>query len=823
VADGKATDSACELDLEDWEQGLEDWMALAEGALSADPVLADQKQECLWYLVSLRMLDGRLREQVVGAWFGIAPGARRKLHTLDRGLPEFPDYSPEILSGVFEKRAHGAAVAPKRRDQGAYFTPFWLSELVVQETLAPLIEGCKGAEEVLALTVCDPAAGAGAFALPALELLARSVAEREGEGTSLSHSRSRVLESCLNFVDSDALSVAFLRVLLASRLDANDVDVAVLERKVVCGDSVLGAVAGHPLPSLWSEHFRPVMAKGGFSAIVGNPPWGTIKPSVREHFGAIDASLLQLQGQDLKEAVREHFSGEYDEWANAASVKRRYSRALRDVSGYILQGPGDSEFYRFFVERAISLLLPEGRLGFIVPSGLRTAEGAVPLRRALLEQGTVELLLDFINTRRIFDIHTMFRFLVLIWAPGKRTGVKRAHFSLTSQTDVEECLRRPQSGLVFSKAFLSATSPERFAVPAASSRRDVRLLRRLHDKHPALGEHLADAWNVSFAREVDMTNDSHLFVPSTPALMSRSAALGDGSILNKDLGRLLPVYEGRMVHQFDAAAKAYVSGHGRSAKWKPLPFGEKPIAPHFYVPESSLPPGKAPTGDRAGFCDISGHANERTALAALIPGVGVCGNKVPTCRFDQGGAELHLIWLAISNSFVIDWILRRRVGTSLNFFQWYQVPFPRLSPAEPLGRELVELTKTVNAATRSGSSDAQRRRARARARIDALVLTLFGLDISDAIDILEDFPLIDRSAPGRFATMTRDHILLECMKEMGQSDGRLSDLGIKSKSGPDSLRERILLAEAESAWAYVPKELRLPHPGLSGEPTPCPG
>ena len=53
--------------------------------------------------------------------------------------------------------------------------------------------------------------------------------------------------------------------------------------------------------------------------------------------------------------------------------------------------------------------------------------------------------------------------------------------------------------------------------------------------------------------------------------------------------RYVPLYEGRMVHQFDHAAKAYVTGEGRGAKWRDLDFSEKRIAAHFYVDGTDMP------------------------------------------------------------------------------------------------------------------------------------------------------------------------------------------------------------------------------------------
>src|SRR5690606_6138370 len=93
-------------------------------------------------------------------------------------------------------------------------------------------------------------------------------------------------------------------------------------------------------------------------------------------------------------------------------------------------------------------------------------------------------------------------------------------------------------------------------------------------------------WNVRFRREVDMTNDARRFLPRLRAVEEGAVRRADGAWLHPDRGVLLPVYEGRMVHQFDAAAKAHIEGHGRSAKWRVLGPREKQIQPRYLIAES---------------------------------------------------------------------------------------------------------------------------------------------------------------------------------------------------------------------------------------------
>jgi hypothetical protein len=316
---------------------------------------------------------------------------------------------------------------------------------------------------------------------------------------------------------------------------------------------------------------------------------------------------------------------------------------------------------------------------------------------------------------------------------------------------------------------------------------------------------------VTYVRELDMTNDSGLFIAAATALSLARCS--------QEERHLLPLYEGRLVHQFDAAAKRYLGGEGRMARWEPLPFDQKVIQPHFFV-DANDPKVLArwPRRARAGFCDVTGHANERTVLAALIPASAVCGNKVPTCRFDPEDPSLDLLWLALVISFVVDWCMRRRIGTSLNFFLWSQVPIPRLDPSASVAQELIALAAELSRPPWEHGSPAVAERARLRAAIDAAVVDLYGLEVDEYGWLLRDFRLLDRGQPSWQrrrpsdrrvrSTITRDTALLALARRRGMRDLDVREVfGADVDEGPSSALERVSLAGASGAIAYVPSEL----------------
>jgi hypothetical protein len=753
----------------------------------------DEAGRIVWRHIAGKLLEGRVADQRLDAWFGTAAW-------LDTDGVDVLSHSPVELGAAFERTAHLRLTGTSKRDSGMYYTPAPLAELAVSETVAALRRTGRPAR---GWRILDPAAGAGAFAAAAVEQVAAAMAEEDG--LEPVRARDAVLTNGVFLVDTDVLAVAVARSLLLAQFGGPLTDVDALERHVVVGDAVIGgpepsAPGGEPGAFRWAERFPAVFDDGGFDAVVGNPPWGTVKPSLREFAATIDPRLLRLESTALRTRINDGAGAA----SRAVAGKRRdYAVRLR-AAGYRCQGAGDTEFYRYFVELAHGVLRPGGVLGMVVPSAFQRAAGAAPLRRLLLEDGAFDLWLDFINTRGIFDIHKMFRFALVVWRQGGASGIGRVSFGNTSVEDARRALGGAPVPL--STAYLSSVSPARLTIPDVRSRAEADLYARLHDSHPALAELVDGAWEVRFRRELDMTNDAALFVPADQALREGARPISDGSWSHPALGELLPVFEGRMVHQFDAAAKGHVEGHGRSARWELLGPAQKAIRPRYLIPAQAAERRRIPRAVRAVFCDVTGHANERTVLAAVVPDVAACGNKVPTCSFSTDDPDLALMWVAIANSFVVDWMARRRVSTTLNFFHWQELPFPRIDPTSAEGRRLVRASAALSARPGQPWSNDFAARAALRAQIDVHVALLYGLGLSDVALMLRDFPLLDRGAPRGHSTVTRDTVLAELAAALGSPDLRLTELGIDAPGQPERLDERLEWHSAAGAVAYVPGE-----------------
>jgi N-6 DNA Methylase/Eco57I restriction-modification methylase len=768
-----------------------------------------------------------------------------------------------------------------RRDKGVFFTPPEVVRFLTRTTLAPALGSAKSATDLLCLKIVDPAQGAGFFLLESLRLLSEKFVELSKHRNQFL-ARRLIAKNCLYGIDIDDLATDIAKALLWLEVGDMHLSGMDLDKHIKTGDALLAphsethetsqeiggslylfdlhdsqvfrhdSKSERPVPATSEQAHRPFswelnfpqvflddqgsrLSNGGFDVVLSNPPWGKIKPEFKEFYSHLDHRVSQYQGPDLRRYVsesREFHAQSVDKlWRQYAEEVRRYAVMLQECGIYQnqrieLNGKitrGDSDLYKYFMERSFQVLKKNGRLGLVVPAAFHRSEGAAGIRRLYWDKGRFETFLEFENRKNIFPIHGMFRFVLLTYQRGGRPGIKSARFGLTSIREAETI--QFSKRISISAKFLTRVGGNSLTIPEVRSKLEKRLLNKLYAAYPILGNKSSQHWNVSFVRELDMTKDSGAFFDREQLREQKCLENEDGSWSSKNGVKYLPLYEGRMVNQFDNAAKAYKSGQGRTAQWIPLPFTNKAIVPHYFVPDSYIEKyGLIEVPARAGFCDVTGHANERTVLSALIPPGVACGNKVPTVLFDHNDPKLHLIWLALANSFVIDWLVRRRISTTLNFFHWYNIPFPRINPNSNIGQELSQAAAklcyldTRQRTDRSAGSyhkDVLRMRSSVRADIDAIVAELFDLNLTEYVLVLSDFQIIDRYQPtlrmGNTAetrsTITRDKALKafgERKRVEALSDIR--DLVPVQDMSIQDLHQRILMAEAGGAIAYVPSE-----------------
>lgn len=249
----------------------------------------------------------------------------------------------------------------------------------------------------------------------------------------------------------------------------------------------------------------------------------------------------------------------------------------------------------------------------------------------------------------------------------------------------------------------------------------------------------------------------------------------------------IPLYEGRMVSHYDHRAKGYKSGRGRAAEWKELAFSDsgKSIQPQWYISPSKIP---AKLGDRihwfrVAICAIASPTNERSLCAALIPGRSVCGHSLITLDFGPEYQWALPVWLAVANSFTMDFVLRQKVALNVTFTILDSLPFPRPRRNDPLIRRLIPLSLQLTCtgpemvpfwnqmAADGWVSPCQRRipgeldedeRLNIRAEIDAIVARdFFDLTREEVDYILATFPTQKRYQEEKYGEFRSRRLILE--------------------------------------------------------------
>lgn len=127
----------------------------------------------------------------------------------------------------------------------------------------------------------------------------------------------------------------------------------------------------------------------------------------------------------------------------------------------------------------------------------------------------------------------------------------------------------------------------------------------------------------------------------------------------------LPLYEGRMIGQFDFSQKGWVSGKGRGAVWRDIPWERKQIEPQ-YLMALSVCDQHGVGGAKLPVMNITSSTNARTVVAAFASDW-PCNHSLNPLR--APGPTVLLALSVLFNSFMFDAEVRQRLGgLNLSFF-----------------------------------------------------------------------------------------------------------------------------------------------------------
>ena len=315
------------------------------------------------------------------------------------------------------------------------------------------------------------------------------------------------------------------------------------------------------------------------------------------------------------------------------------------------------------------------------------------------------------------------------------------------------------------------------------SHRDAELTKAIYGRLPILvdrssGEEVK-TWPVKYSTMFHMTNDSGLFRTREELEEKERAYPIGGNKFASQLGEWVPLYVGRMIHQFDhRAASVRVnpeSLHNQALSGDIAP-AQKADPDFVPTPQYWVRADKVifPNGLEwaIAFRDITNPTNARTMIAAVVPFVGL-GNKAPILVAEDPKTyrQFGSCFAANFNTILLDYVVRQKVhGTNLNWYIVEQLPvipldhyettsFGPKTAKEIIRESVLELVYTAHDMAPFArdigyvNEDAkvkppfvwnEERRLHLRAKLDAVFFHLYGVtDRNDVRHVFSTFPIIE--------------------------------------------------------------------------------
>ena len=315
---------------------------------------------------------------------------------------EFSVFSADILGQVYEQflgkvirltKGHQAKVEEKpelRKSGGIYYTPTAVVDYLVGHTVGTLLDDAGSPGKVSSLRILDPACGSGSFLIRVYQVLldwhlawyqgddaakhskgrnAKMYQGPGGEWRLTAAERKRILTNNVYGVDVDPQAVEVTKLsLLLKVLEGESAETLEsqlrlfreralpdLSSNIKCGNSLVSTdyYAGRQAALFdeeelyrinafdWEAEFPHVLSVGGFSAVIGNPPY---------------LSFSGRQAVALDESLRDYYVRHYP-------------------------GSGWQTSHGLFITKAHALT--RRMVGLIVPDQVGHLEGYEPIRAAV--------------------------------------------------------------------------------------------------------------------------------------------------------------------------------------------------------------------------------------------------------------------------------------------------------------------------------------------------------------------------------------------------------------------------------------------------------
>jgi hypothetical protein len=325
----------------------------------------------------------------------------------------------------------------------------------------------------------------------------------------------------------------------------------------------------------------------------------------------------------------------------------------------------------------------------VAPSVVYNGDGCVGLRRFLLHEASVERFYGFENRRKVFPIHSSYKFVSLVFLKGEsEIDTFRAAFMRHDLDELQNTARyrdvghaticeEPAPWIVnIRREEIEALSPETSAFLEYRGAMDQAIVQKMYRHGQTLRSKGAGSWEARLFTDLahmqiyNTNRDKDLWTdPTSRRLYDPHWVLSqEPSELAETLERMYergfwPVFEGKHIDQFVVGIKPL-------RWWLSVEQVER---------KYSRPPRAEPT---LVFRNIASNTNERTCIAAVLPPFSAMVETLTAVLVEEVDPDSAA---AVLNSLPFDWALRlRTAGTHVSFTYIQPMPVPAADKANRL-------------------------------------------------------------------------------------------------------------------------------------------
>lgn len=392
----------------------------------------------------------------------------------------------------------------KRKEHGIYYTPRFIVDYIVKNTLGEKLKETKSIGDIKKLKVLDPACGSGSFLTKALETINEKYKDFGNPGNQ--YTKAEILSENIFGVDLDSQAVELAKLnLLLDTLDEKaklpTIENVKVGNSLISGDEkelkgYFGKDWKEKKPFNWEEKFPQVFAQGGFDVIIGNPPYVRVD--------TLDIAEKNYWNEKFKTST-----GKYD-------------------------------LYYLFIEKSLNLLKNDGILGFIVPNKFCVADSANELREFIFN---VSSYCNFFSVSKIEVFKSASNYPVVIII---RKGNNDQKVKLSFAEKEAEILNGNFSNYLINKKKLDVLPSK--IIPVNVTEKDLDIVTNLISNNDKLSKYLKISEGLRISEKYEKTEKKEFGIVKQYQF-ERYSGIKRGSFISyEDIGKVVSEKSNRFLN-----------------------------------------------------------------------------------------------------------------------------------------------------------------------------------------------------------------------------------------------------------------------------------